>query len=59
MIFQPLGAFYHSTWLHWPQIHPKWIPKWSYGCLRGVVDTFGRYEHFAFGNVVQQDDWPN
>jgi len=27
IIFQPLDAFYQGTWLCWPQIHPKWIPK--------------------------------
>jgi len=30
IVFQPPSAFYHGTWLHWPQVHPKWIPKWSY-----------------------------
>jgi hypothetical protein len=57
--FQPPDAFYYSTGLELPQIHPKWIPKWSYECFRGVVDRFGKCKHFAFGIDTWQDDWPN
>ena len=34
--FSATHAFYHSTWLQWPQIHPKWIPKQSDESIHGV-----------------------
>ena len=33
--YQPLRAFYHSTWLRQHQIHLKYIPNGVMGCCQG------------------------